>query len=394
MIVVGLMSGENPTSIDVAVCEIKGAPPSLRADVLASLSIPWPQELSRLMRDAANPSQVVMNDYCLLDTAAGESFASAALEGIAHGGYYPEQIDLIGLQGQALRHEVRGDGRVVASLMVGQASIVSEWTGITTVSDFRQRDIAAGGLGAPLTAYAEWLLLRHPKKYRAVHHLGDTCTVTFLPPHSNAAQSAPEDQPLAFDTGPGMALIEYAEQHLTADSEDACRTERGTVDTAFLKQMMAHPFLDRQPPKVVGRNLFGEVYAAQMWEAAMAAGLCPANALETFVAFVVESLAHAYRRFAPGLVTEVIVGGRGRRYPHLMRRLREVMAPASVLSYEDLGMDSESMHALSVAILAYEAWHHRPCTLPTLTGVDAPTSLGSILPGQNYPKLLRQTWNR
>ena len=387
MIVVGLMSGAALDGIDVAICEIRGAPPALHVEVLSSLSIPWPVELIKMVQKAGAPGSIDISDLCLLDVAIGEAFAAAALEGIAYAGYYPEQVDLIGVQGQTVRHEVREDGHVLASLQIGQAAIVTEWTGITTVSDFRQRDVAAGGQGAPLIGYVDWLLLRHPRRYRAVHYLNRIASVTFLPP-----LSAPEVEPLAFDLGPGTGLIDYAEARQEAGRDNGQHMLTAMVDPGLLSHLMAHPFFQRRPPKTVSHLMFNEAFAAEMWEEARSAGLPAATILETFVTFTVESALDAYRRFAPGPIEEIILAGKGRQYPHLVQRMRAAFEPVPILSHEDLGMDSASKDGLGIAVLAYETWHNRPGTLPSLTGVQRATSLGAVIPGRNYEHLLKTTW--
>ncbi len=384
MIVVGVTSGPCVEAIDVAVCEINGAPPNLRAEVVSALSIPWPIELRRLVLQAGEPDQITMADLCLLDVAVGEAFAAGALEGIADAGYYPEQVDLIGVQGQTVRHEVREDGHVTASLDLGQAAIVTEWTGITTASHFRQRDVAAGGQGAPLIGYVDWLLLRHPERYRAVHNLDQIASLTLVPP-----LSMPQAQPIAFDIGPGTVFIDYAESCL---NETSSGPETGSVDERLLAELMAHPYLRRRPPKTAGQMLFSKAKADAIWREAIAGELAPASILETFVAFTVSSTVEALRLFAPVAVDEMILGGRGHHYPRLMQHLRAALAPLTVLSHEDVGIDSTSKEALGVAVLAHETWHNRPCTLPTLTGVQNPTPLGCILPGRNYERLLQETW--
>jgi anhydro-N-acetylmuramic acid kinase len=389
MIVVGLMSGVSAQGIDVAVCEIDGAPPTLRAEVLASLTIPWPMDLQKMVKRAWLPGQIDVADLCLLDVAVGEAFAAAALEGIAHAGFYPEQVDLIGVQGQTVRHEVRDDGHVLSAFQLGQASIITEWTGITTVSDFRQRDVAAGGQGAPLTGFVDWLLLRHPTRFRAVHYVDHVASVSFLPPVDR-----PEIEPRAFEIGPGTVLLAQAEErlHQAQLSDNGRSVPTANVDETLLRTLLSHPYLDRQPPKTAGGMLFNELYASAVWEDAAARGVPPDAILETFVEFLVQSTVGAYQRFAPGEIDEIILGGHGLHYPYLMQRLRAAFAPLPVLSHEDVGLDGASKEALTVAVLAYEAWHNRPGTLPCLTGAQRATPLGSIIPGPNYQHLLHETW--
>ncbi len=382
MIVVGVMSDASVAGIDVAVCEILGAPPDLRAEVLSALSIPWPQELGKLVIAARQPKSINIADLCLLDVAIGETFAAAALEGIAAAGYYPEQIDLIGVKSHNIRHEVGDDGRVMTSLQLGQASIVAEWTGITTVGGFRQRDMAAGGQGAPLIGYVDWLLLRHPTAYRAILYLDRIASLVFIPPRSSQLQ------PLAFEVGPGTALIDVAEAALGQQADPG----RDGVDSAFLDRLLADPYLKRRPPKTLSEHAFAESAAQQLWEEARAAGLTPASILETFVAFTVTAIVDALRTFPAMPPDQIIVGSKGRRYPQLMRPLREALGNIPLLTHEDLGLDSDSKFGLGYAVLAHETWHNRPGSLPSLTGVHQPTPLGYIIPGRNYEQLLRKTW--
>jgi anhydro-N-acetylmuramic acid kinase len=387
MIVVGLLSGASVDAIEVTVCEINGAPPSLYTETLTSLSIPWPIELRKMVLQAWAPGMVDIADLCLLDVAVGEAFAAAALEGIAYAGYYPEQVDLIGVQGQTMRHEVREDGHVMASLQLGQAAIVTEWTGITTVSDFRQRDIAAGGQGAPLIGYVDWLLLRDPRRARAIQYLNDVASVIFLPPLSDT-----ERQPVGFDIGPGMVLIDYARLRLEAQDMGGDNASEAAADDGLLAEMLANPYLKRKPPKTVGQFDFTPEVAAEIWQRGHRAGLSPECILETFTTFTVTCIVEAYEQYAPLPVEEMVLAGPGRRYPLLVRRLRQAFDSIGFVTHEDIGLDTDSKAAMAIAVLAYETWHNRPGSLPSLTGAQHAVPLGAIIPGANYQKLLKKTW--
>lgn len=384
MIVVGLMSDASVEGIDVAVCEINGAPPTLRAEVLSSLSIPWPQDLRKMVVSARHLGDMDMGDLCLLDVAVGEAFAAATLEGIANAGYYPKEVDLVGVKGLNIRHEIRQDGHVMASLQLGQASIVSEWTGITTISGFRQRDMAAGGQGAPLMGYVDWLLLRHPTRYRAVVYLSRIASVVILPPLSD-----PEAQPLAFEVGPGTALIDYAETCLK-DAPDSDDTD-GVAEN-LLAELRQEPYLQRKPPKTLNEFAYSDVMAAQICVNARQAGISEISVMETFHAFTTQVIRDAIQQFSPAPVEEVIFAGKGRRYPSLVAQLRSMLEGVNSLVHEDIGLESDSKLAMGFAVLSYEAWHNRAGTLPSLTGARHPAPLGTILPGQNYERLLRETW--
>jgi anhydro-N-acetylmuramic acid kinase len=170
-------------------------------------------------------------------------------------------------------------------------------------------------------------------------------------------------------------------------------TVAGQVDRTLLTDLMRHPYLRRRPPKTTGLEIFGETFAAEVWERARRAALSAHDTLTTLTAFTAASITDACRRFAPHSADEVIIGGKGRRNTALIQMLREALSPLPLLTHEDVGMDSDNKEALACAVLAYETWYNRPGTLPALTGVRQPTPLGQIIPGPNYQKLLKSTWH-
>lgn len=391
MKIVGLISGTSADGIDVALCEITGAPPALEARILHAISHPYPDALQARVLNAIRPGNADTVEVCMLNAALGEQFAAAALAVVASAGIQPDAIDLIGSHGQTVWHQVDEDGSVSSTLQLGEASTIAECTGITTVANFRPRDIAAGGQGAPLTSYADWLLLRAPDHWRAVQNIGGIGNVTFLPPLSDTASA-----PLAFDTGPGNALMDSAMEQITGGAahydRDAALASKGTVDEGWLADLLHHPYYERRPPKTTGRELFSPEMAASLLDAGRARGLADPSILATLAALTVETIAGAYRQFAPGQVREVILGGGGARNPLLVRMLRERLVPAEVKTHEDIGVDSFNKEALVFALLAHETWHHRPGTHPALTGAHHASVLGQITPGANYVDLLRRTW--
>ena len=273
-----------------------------------------------------------------------------------------------------------------ASLQVVEAAVIAERAGITTISNFRARDIAAGGQGAPLTSYVDWLLLRHPTKWRAIQNIGGMGNVTFLPPLDNTATA-----PIAFDTGPGNALLDIAVSQLTDGrlnyDRDGEMAEQGRVNEEWLDALLAHPYYARDYPKTTGRETFGTAAALELVALAQSRGITDAEIIATLTALTATNIADAYKRFAPAEVDEVILGGGGRHNPVMVGMLRQLLAPATVMTHEDIGMDSDFKEALVFAILAYETWHNRPSTLPALTGARHPSILGQITPGANYVDL-------
>lgn len=389
MKVIGLMSGTSADGIDVALCEINGTPPDLKAQILAASVRPYEADFQRHILDACLPHKSSVDVICQINVALAEAFADAANKIIHEAGLKPQDVALIGSHGQTLWHQVQPDGRVSATLQVGESAVIAERTGITTISNFRARDVAVGGQGAPLTAYVDWLLLRHPVKWRAVQNIGGIGNVTFLPPLADQS-----NQPIAFDTGPGNALIDASVNLLFDQPYDANGqiASLGQVDPDWLATLMQHPYYQRSLPKTTGRELFGVMMAQELVRDGRAVGLSDEDIVTTLTTLTAASIRDAYRRFAPMPIEQVIIGGGGARNPVLMSVLRSMLSPAEVLTHESIGLDSDYKEALVFAVLAYETWYARAGTLPALTGGEYPVVLGQITPGANYIDLIRKTW--
>jgi anhydro-N-acetylmuramic acid kinase len=391
MKIIGLMSGTSADGIDAALCEINGAPPQIQARIIRGITIPYSHEFRRWILDACVPETSHVDALCQLNFDIGEQFAAAALQLIEQLNLKPQEIDLIGSHGQTVWHNVLSDGQVGSTLQIGEAAVIAERTGITTISNFRVRDVAAGGQGAPLTAFADWLLLRHSTQWRAVQNIGGIGNVTFLPPLSDI-----ESQPIAFDTGPGNVLIDAATTLLTDGAQtydqDGHLAEKGKVDEIWLNKLLQHPYYAQAIPKTTGRELFSSQMATQLVSEGQKRNLTSEDILATLTMLTAKSIADAYYRFAPYPIQEVIVGGGGSRNPTLMSMLKHNLSPISVTIHEEIGLDSDFKEALVFALLAHEMWHGRPNTLPSITGAKHSTISGDITPGANYPDLIRSTW--
>jgi anhydro-N-acetylmuramic acid kinase len=383
--VIGMISGTSADAIEVVACQIDGAPPRLELQVLAARTVDIAPGLRRRIHANATVEGSDVASICLLDAEIGEAFAEAALATIAEMGLRPDDIDVIGSHGQTLWHAVADDGRVQGSLQVGSGARIAERTGITTICDLRSRDIAAGGQGAPIVAYVDWLLSRHETAYRAVQNLGGIGNVAYLPPLADD-----ETDPLAFDTGPANVLLDVVVTALTEGREgfdrDGARAARGTVDEDWVAELLAMPYFGRIPPKTTGRELFSPALGAELLAEGRRRSLAEDDILATLTAFAADSVADQYRRFLPIPPDEVIVAGGGTRNPELMARLAAALPTGSrVMTYEDLGFVSHQKEAMAMAVLAHETFHGRVGTLPAFTGVRHPVLMGSIVPGRRVP---------
>ncbi len=390
MIIIGLMSGTAADAIDAALCEVTGNPPALNARLIHKVTKPYPVRLrDRILHASTREARVDL--ITVLNMELGEAFADAALLLMREARVRPAAVDLIGSHGQTVWHAVESDGQVRGTLQIGEAAVIAEMTGITTINNFCVRDVAAHGQGAPLTAYADWMLLRHPTRWRAVQNIGSIASITFLPPHSDDTSA-----PVAFDTGPGCVLIDGVVSALTSGikhiDRDGAMAAAGQVDHALLAYLLDDPYFDRKPPKTTGRELYSEALAADIVKMGQSRGLKPEDIAATVTAFTARSIAYAYSRFAPAPIDEAIIGGGGTRNRTLMEMLGKAIDPVRMIRHEDIGIDGDAKDALVLALMAHETWYHRPANLPALTGAAHRVVLGQITPGRNYPELIRRTW--
>ncbi len=392
MIIIGLISGTSADGIDAAVVQINGAPPSLDWRLLAFTEFPYPAELRERLFAAFDPAQSTVDKLCALNFALGEAFADAALAAVEAANLTPEQVDLVGSHGQTVWHIPSGPE--ASTLQLGEAAVIAERTGITTISNFRTRDMAAGGQGAPLVPFLDKLLLTHATRTRAAQNLGGIGNVTFLPPQNFSARDLARDHstahddasPFAFDTGPSNVLIDAALSRLTDGAQtydrDGAMAAQGQPDVELVERWLSDPYFQQPPPKTTGREYFSTAYEERL--AAEATHLSRENYVATLTAFTAQSIARAYRDFLPRQPDEVIASGGGVRNPTLLRFLREALRPATLLTSDELGLDSAAKEAIAFAVFAHETWRGRPSNLPAATGASHAVVMGSITPGRSF----------
>lgn len=375
MIGIGLMSGTSADSIDAACVRFAGAPPRLDWELLSFVTLPMTAELRQEIFAAFRPETGTVDKLCQLNFTLGEWFAKASLEAVKAANLTPAQVDFIGSHGQTVWHIPPNSGEGVPStLQLGNPAVIAERTGITVVSDFRSRDMAAGGQGAPLVPFVDNLLLSHPTLSRAVQNIGGIGNVTWLP--AGGAGEA-----FGFDTGPGNMLLDRAAEVLTQGQMhcdmDGKMAFAGKIQECFLQKWMSEePYFTRKPPKSTGRELFGvqrcDVYLKEM------AGLSKEDILATLTAFTARSTAEAYKNFLPALPDEVLLCGGGARNPAIAAMLQKELPNSRIGRTEDAGLPGDSKEAVAFAVLGYETMNRRPGNLPAATGAKGPVILGSI----------------
>ncbi len=394
MKVVGLMSGTSADAVDAALVRIVRRSRTPRITILAFASLPYPRSLQQRILELSLHGHV--GEICHMNMYLGELFAKAALRVIQKAGHLPTDIDLIGSHGQTIHHLSKGIrepgvGLVRSTLQIGEPSVIAERTGITTVANFRPRDMAAGGEGAPLVPYAHAVAFGHPRRGRLVVNIGGISNVTYLPSGGGMAELR------AFDTGPGNMVLDAIVREVTKGKRtyDAGGRwgRRGAVSRRLLTELMAHPFLARRPPKSTGREEFGAPFVRSLLTKQRKARLSTEDLLATCAAWTAETIGSS-RRWVTGDIDDVIVGGGGVYNRAVMGYLRQVFAPAPVSTFDDCGWSSKAFEATAFALLAHDTYHGQCTNVPQVTGARHPVLLGSLVPGRpgfqmKWPRVVR-----
>ncbi len=380
MYVIGLMSGTSADGVDAALVDIRGTGHDLKITLKAFRTFPYPTAFRERLLQAMTGGTV--EDVCHLNGALGEWFARAALKVIKATGVPPRRVTLLGSHGQTLHHlpKPRREpviGLVRSTLQLGAPAVIAERTGITTVADFRSRDMAAGGEGAPLAPYLHHLLFHHPSRARAVVNIGGISNLTYLPGGGSLRSVR------AFDTGPGNMVVDGVVRSVTGGRHQFDRGGRlahaGKVDEGLLRRLLQHPFLRRRPPKSTGREEFGERFVDRLVLLGRLAGLSDADLVATATAYTVRTIADA-QKFLPRRVEEVFISGGGARNPTIMRRLQETLGGTTVRTVESLGWDGRALEAVAFAVFAYQHVRGVSCNLPQVTGAKRAVVLGTRVP--------------
>ena len=391
---IGLISGTSVDGIDAVIVDIPAAieeKGGAVVDILGFATYPYPEGVRERLLKISAPGGGCVEEICHLNAYVGELFARAAIRIAKETAIALHEIDVIGSHGQTIHHlpHPRNEEgiNVTSTLQIGEPSIIAERTGVTTVADFRPRDMAAGGEGAPFAPYAHYFLFRHPAKSRIILNIGGISNVTYLP-----AGASPDDV-IAFDTGPGNMVLDQLVVRFTDGAKqydnDGQWAARGACCQPLLEWMFTHPYLQRRPPKSTGREEFGAPFITRVYEQGRTLEISDADMLATATMFTVETIVKSCYSFLPLNVestepVEMIVCGGGVKNDTLMALLRQHCAPISVCPVEHVGGSSDALEAITFALLARAMILGKPSNLPAATGATAPVLLGKIVPGHQY----------
>jgi anhydro-N-acetylmuramic acid kinase len=380
VLIVGLMSGTSLDGVDAALVSIEGERvEAVEWEMVHFVTAPYPEaRREAIHRGILEGSAEAL---CALHAEIGEWLADAVVEVCESAGVPLAEIDAIGSHGQTVWHTPPAEGRRGSTLQLGDPATIAERTGRPVVADFRSRDMAAGGQGAPLVPWVDQLLFSAPGGARALQNIGGIGNVSWVPPRGSA------ENVLAFDTGPGNALMDAAVEtatggRLTFDVGGQLGA-KGSVDDALLQDLLRHPFFAQEPPKSTGRELFGRPFVARLAEAVRPEGDREwLDLIATLTELTARSIAEAYERWViPKGVEEVVLTGGGALNPTLVGRITELLSPLPVRDASVLGVDPEAKEALAFAALAWAHLKRIPANVPAATGAAGPRVLGSYTPG-------------
>lgn len=389
--VIGLISGTSVDGIDAALVEISGDTDNLNVTLIDGATYPYPEPLRAQILAVCGGAALSVAELAALDDAIAHAFAEAALA--IQAGQPP--ADLIGSHGQTVYHRPpaltdTGSTLLGYSLQLGRGALIADLTKITTVSNFRAADIAAGGQGAPMVPPVDICLLQHPTLNRCVQNIGGIGNVAYIsaksarstPPSSS---TSPSPQHLGWDTGPGNVLLDLATHHLSDGrlqyDQDGAWAAQGKPCLELVQEWLQQDFFQQPPPKSTGRELFSPDYLTQCFYDAAAYNLSDADILATLTELTAASIAYSYRRFLPQLPDQVLLCGGGSRNLYLKQRLQANLESALVCTTDEFGLSADFKEAIAFAVLAYWRYRDIPGNLPEVTGAKRLMLLGEIHQG-------------
>jgi anhydro-N-acetylmuramic acid kinase len=373
--VVGLISGTSADAIDAAVCRVSGAAGRERVTLLHYAEHPYDTDLRPRV---LYPQGLLVRDIAELHVLVAEAFARACVETLRQAGIDRRDVDVVGSHGQTVYHHSTVPGALKATLQLGDGDVIAERTGLAVVSDFRARDVAAGGEGAPLTPRSDMVLFAPDDesgvRRRAVLNLGGIANVTVL--------DADPTRVFGFDTGPANAPLDRLARRLSGGAlpydRDGALARAGRVDEPLLDELLqSDPFLARRPPKSTGFEMYGDAFLDR---ASARLGRVDVDLMATLTEFVARSVADALTRHVrvEPPIDELVVAGGGAKNPALLGRIAALLAPVRVRRSDDLGVPSDAREAMGFAVLADLTLRGLSASLPAVTGSRHATTLGKI----------------
>ncbi|MEY8765679.1 MULTISPECIES: anhydro-N-acetylmuramic acid kinase AnmK [Francisella] len=371
---IGIMSGTSLDGIDVALCKIKGHGLDTDIKLVSFRTYSYSEDLLNDIKQSLDLTRSNVQLLCSLNFKLGIEYANAVKKSVAVNNLKLEDIEFIASHGQTIYHQAKKeDGFIKSSLQLGDAATIAYECKTTVVSNFRAGDIAAGGDGAPLVPYVDYILYSDKNKSRALHNIGGIANTTIIPRNANI------NDIYAFDTGPGNMMINRAMEVLfnrdyDKDGEIAAS---GTVIVDMLQELLQNPYLALNPPKSTGRELFGIGYTDYILDKYKQSN--PKDIVHTLTIFTAESIAKAYNDFVFDKVEldEIIFTGGGAYNIFLIETIKKLI-DVEVFTFEDIGHSSDAKEAIAFAVLGNETLNNSYNNIPSATGAKDRVILGQV----------------
>ncbi|WP_182200744.1 anhydro-N-acetylmuramic acid kinase AnmK [Paraliobacillus salinarum] len=375
MLIVGLMSGTSLDGIDAALIKVDGYGSKTKLEILETNELPFNSRMKEKLLQASNKDTSNVEQLCSLNFEISYLYAEAVKKVCNKANLPLSKLDLIGSHGQTLYHMPKGNNDLVRStLQIGDASVLAYETNTMVISNFRSMDIAAGGEGAPLIPYIDYLLFHNEERGRVLQNIGGIGNVTVVPANSTL------NKIIAFDTGPGNMIIDaICKERLNVNfDKDGEIASRGVVNKDLIEKWLTHPFFRKQPPKSTGREDFGVQYANEILKENHSMSTEDIVATVTYLSAC--SIANAYKHFILPYyqIDEVLVSGGGANNKTMLQMLQELLPELNVTTTYRLGISEDYKEAIGFALLANETYHKQYANVPSATGAREAVILGQF----------------
>jgi len=377
--IIGLMSGTSMDGIDTALVKIKGRGFDTKIELVEFSSYPYEARVRFALQEIHNLSAIKLSD---LNFVVGEAFSDATISIIEKAGLTPDEIDLVGSHGQTVYHNPPSkESEFSSTLQIGEADVIAEKTGITTIADFRTRDMALGGEGAPLVPYVDYLLFREEDKVKIALNIGGIANSTLVTTNL--------EEVFAYDSGPGNILIDELVRIHTHGKENydnnGMLASSGEVEYKILYNLLNNDYYKVPPPKTTGREKYSRNEAEKLYKLVENKSYNLDVIISTLVQFTVDTIYNSYEDFifSKWKVDEVILSGGGAFNPVILERLTEKLKPIPLTISDKYNIPPDSKEAIAFAILANETIFTNYSNLPNVTGARSGGPLGKISIGKN-----------